>query len=43
MGEVELRPLLRHLHVPPARLRCHAEKEVTRAVPFVFVIIAGRP
>src|SRR5262245_10137149 len=43
MGEVALGPLLRHLHVPPARLRFYEEKEVARAVAGVFVIIALRP
>ena len=37
VGEVELRPLRRHLHMPPTRLRLHEEKEVARAVAFVFV------
>ena len=43
VGEVELRPLRRHLHMPPTRLRLHEEKEVARAVAFVFVVIALQP
>src|SRR5262245_5228257 len=43
VGEVELGALLRHLHMPPASLRFHEEKEVTRAVTLVFVIIAQWP
>src|SRR5262252_7022320 len=43
VGEVDLRTLLRHLHMPPASLRFHEEKEVTCAVALVFVIIALRP
>jgi len=42
VGEVALRPLRRHLHMPPASLRCHKEKEVARAVARIFVIIALR-
>src|SRR5215475_1252923 len=43
VGEVDLRALLRHLHMPPAGLRFHEEKKVTRAVALVFIIIALRP
>src|SRR5215813_794371 len=42
VGEVELCPLLRHLHMPPAGLRFHEEKEIARAVPLIFIIIARR-
>src|SRR5262249_24282704 len=40
VGEVELRSLPRHLHMPSAGLRFHEEKEVACAVTHVFIIIA---
>ena len=43
VGEVDLRSLLRPLHLPPAGLRFHEEKKVTRAVALVGIIIALRP
>ena len=42
IGEVELGPLLRHMHVPPAGLRFDKEKKIARAVALVFVIKALR-
>src|SRR5919197_1101685 len=42
MGEVELGPLRRHLHRPPAGLGFHEEQEIARAVPLIFIIIALR-
>src|SRR5262245_44064979 len=42
VGKVELGPLLRHLHMPPAGLGFHEEKKIARAVALVFVIIALR-
>ena len=43
VGDVDLRSRLRHLHMPPAGLRFHAEKKVTRAVALVCISIALRP
>src|SRR5215510_1293572 len=42
MGKVYLGALLCHLHVPLAGLRFHKEKEIARAVAFIFVIKALR-
>src|SRR5262252_4697268 len=42
VGEIELGPLLCHLHMPPAGLGFHEEKEIARAVPLIFIIIALR-
>src|SRR4029450_2362406 len=42
VGEVELWPWLRHLHMAPAGLGCYEEKKMARAVPLIFVIIALR-
>jgi hypothetical protein len=43
MGEVDLRPLLRHMPMPPAGLWFYEEKEVARAVTLIFIIIALQP
>src|SRR5215510_11687261 len=43
VGEVDLRPLHCPLHMPPAGLGFHEEKEVARAVAGVFVVAALRP
>lgn len=42
MGKVHLCALLRHMHVPLAGLRFNEEKEMARAVAFIFVITALR-
>src|SRR5512145_1187216 len=42
MGKVHLGALLRHLHVPPARLRFDKEKEIPGAIAFVLVVKALR-
>ena len=42
MGKVHLGALLRHMHVPLAGLRFHKEKEIARAIAFIFVIKALR-
>ena len=42
MGKVHLGALLCHMHVPLAGLRFNKEKEIARAVAFIFVIKALR-